>query len=231
LIREEKEWTSKKKQVRKQIGQFMRKIWIHILSLIIFSMPTVVGAGDDTSDEFWGDITTIYNFENRWQYNGDQGYRTAFSGNKFHLFYFRPSFSYLVKPGVTLHGGVGFFKSVVTDDADIFELRPWQGLRFLWPHVKVWTISHFFRLEQRLLWLKKPVDDFNSTVRARYQLGVVSPTYNILFDNGIFLTGSVEYFWNMKDSFTDNFSDRIRSHVGVGSQVSDDWRVEFQYVV
>jgi hypothetical protein len=194
-------------------------------------MPTLVGAVDETSDEFWGDITTIYNFENRWQYNGDQGYRTAFSDNKFHLFYFRPSFSYLVKPGVTLHGGVGLFKSVVQNDADIFELRPWQGLRFLWPDIGGFTFSHFLRLEQRLLWLKKPVDDFNTTVRARYQLGVISPTYNILFDNGIFFMGAVELFWNMKNSFKDNFSNRIRSHVGVGSQVSDNWRVEVQYVV
>jgi len=210
----------------------MRKFCTSILLLIIFSIPTMVAsAGDDTSDEFWGDITTIYNFENRWQYNGDQGYRTAFSDNKFHLFYFRPPFSYLVSPGVTLHGGVGLFKSVIANDADIFELRSWQGLRFLWPDIGGFTFSHFLHLEQRLLWVKKPVDDFNSTVRARYQLGVVSPTYNILYDNGIFFMGGIELFWNMKTSFTDNFSDRIRSHVGVGSQVSDDWRVEFQYVV
>jgi hypothetical protein len=109
--------------------------------------------------------------------------------------------------------------------------QPGPSLRFFWPQVKGFTFSHFLRLEQRLLWLKKPVDNFNTTVRARYQLGIVSPTYYILFDNGIYLMGAVELFWDMKKSFTDNFKTRIRSHVGVGSRITDDWRVELQYVV
>ena len=193
-------------------------------------MPTVVRAGDDTSNEFWGDITTIYDISDRWQYNGDQGYRTAFSDDKFHLFYFRPSVRYRVKPWFTVHGGVGLFRSVIENDADIFELRPWAGLRFVWPQLKGFTFTHYLRLEERLLWVKAEVSASTSTLRSRYQLGVTSPTYNVLFKNGIFLTGAVEPFWNMKNSFTENFSNRIRYFVGAGTKFSKAWRVELQFV-
>jgi hypothetical protein len=194
-------------------------------------MPALVGANDDPSKEFWGDITTIYDISDRWQYNGDYGYRTAFSDNKFHLLYLRPSVSYMTKPGVTLHGGVGLLKSVIDNDADIFELRPWAGLRLVWPQIKGFRFSHYLRFEERLLWVKDEVRVSTSTLRARYQLGLVSPTYNVLMKNGIFFMGAMELFWNVQNSFNENFSDRIRSHVGVGSRITDDWRVELQYVV
>jgi hypothetical protein len=194
-------------------------------------MPTLVWANNDVSKEFWGDITTIYDISDRWQYNGDQGYRTSFSDNKFHLLYFRPSVSYMTKQGVTLHGGVGLFKSIIDNDADVFELRPWAGLQFPWPQIKGFRFSHYFRLEERLFWIKDRETVSTSSLRGRYQLGLVSPTYNILMKNGIFFMVAMELFWPLENSFNVNFSDRIRTHVGVGSRVTDNWRAELQYVV
>jgi hypothetical protein len=168
----------------------MQKFWINILTLLIISMPTLVEAVDESSDEFWGDITTIYDISDRWQYNGDYGYRTAFSDNTFHLGYLRPSVSYMTKHGVTLHGGVGLFKSIIANDADIFELRPWAGLRLVWPQIKGFRFSHYFRLEERLVWVRDQEKRSTSTLRGRYQLGLVSPTWNILIKNGIFFMGA-----------------------------------------
>ena len=193
-------------------------------------MPALVGAYDEPSDEFWGDLMTIYDISDRWQYNGDYGYRTAFSDNIFHLGYIRPSFSYMTQKGVTLHGGVGLFKSIIDNDADILELRPWAGLRFTWPQIKGFRFSHFFRLEERLLWIKDTETVSTSTLRGRYQLGLVTPTWNVLMKNGIFFMGSAELFWNLKDPFNENFSDRIRYTAGVGSRVTNNWRAELQYV-
>ncbi len=190
----------------------------------------VVRAGDQASWESWSDITTIYDFSDRWQYNGDQGIRLGLDGDDFTLFYFRPSILYRVKPGLTLHGGVGFFQSFFEVDADLFELRPWQGVRFLWPKIGGFTFSHFLRLEQRITRLTGQRSESDFTLRTRYQLGAVSPTYNILFERGIFFNGAVEGFWDTSSSFSDNFKNRIRYFVGAGTKVSKAWRVELQYV-
>ena len=82
-----------------------------------------------------------------------------------------------------------------------------------------------------MIWQTEGDSDFDFNLRGRYQLGVRSPNYDILFKNGIYLTGSVELFWNLEDSFTDKFVNRIRYDLGVGTQVSDAWRVQLHYVL
>ena len=208
----------------------MQKLWIIIVSLIILSIPSVLRANDNNSDEVWFDITTKYIFSDRWQYNGDQGIRGSFSSNDFTLWYFRPSVSYQAYPGITVHGGVGLFQSFLGDNVDIIELRPWQGLRFAWPRLGDYVVTHYLRLEQRMNWLTEPRSDFDFKLRGRYQLGIKSPVYNILFDNGIFLTGSIEFFRNLEKSITENFNNRIRYDVGVGSKISEALRVELHYL-
>lgn len=194
--------------------------------------PIVVYSGADTNFQTWTDIATIYNISDRWQYNGDQGIRGVVSRNDFNIFYVRPSVLYWVKPWFTVHGGIGFFQDVFEDDGNIFELRPWQGLQFVWPEIGGYAISHYLRLEERMFWLTSGESDFDFfTLRSRYQLGVTTPTYNVLFKNGIYLNGTIELFWDIKTSFLDNLVNRIRYDLGVGTKVSDAWWVELHYVL
>jgi hypothetical protein len=153
------------------------------------------------------------------------------SDSDFTLLYFRPSVRYRAKPWFTIHGGVRFFKTFVDDGDDTFEIGPWQGLRFLWPKIGNYAISHYFRLEERMIWRTQGESDFDFNLRGRYQVGVRSPNFDILFKNGIYLLGSVEFFWNLEDDFTDNFANRIRYDAGVGTQVSDAWRVQLHYIL
>ena len=62
-------------------------------------------------------------------------------------------------------------------------------------------------------------------------MGARSPNYDILFKNGIFLLGSVELFWNLEESIFDNFANRIRYDFGVGTKVTDAWRVQLHYIL
>ena len=82
-----------------------------------------------------------------------------------------------------------------------------------------------------MVWQTQGDSKSDFTVRARYQLGARSPNYDIFFPNGIFWTGSVELFWNLDENFSDNFVNRIRYDVGVGTKVSDAWRVELHYLL
>jgi hypothetical protein len=198
---------------------------------MIISIPSVVYAVSEQSLEAWSDITTIYSFSERWQYTGDQGIRIGLTLDDFISFYFRPSVQYRIRPKLTLHGGVGFFQSFLPDDEKISELRPWQGLRYLWPEIGGYAFSHYVRLEQRMISSTGERSDLDSTLRSRYKFGVRTPTYHVLFNNGIFLTGSVEIFWNMKDTFTLDFSNRIRWDIGIGTIFTSGLKAELHYIL
>jgi len=209
----------------------MFKFWINITLIIIFSIPALVRSGESADFQTWSDIATIYKFADRWRYDGDQGIRGVLSDSDFTLLYFRPSVRYRVKPWLTVHGGIRFFRNYFDDGDDTFEIGPWQGLRVVWPMIGDYAISHYLRLEERMIWQTEGERDDDFTVRGRYQLGVRSPNYDILVKNGIYLTGSVELFWNLEKQISDNVVDRIRYDIGVGTKVSDAWRVELHYVI
>ena len=207
----------------------MRKFWPGIASLIIIlTMPlTLVPSGHGADFQTWSDITTIYRFADGWRYDGDQGVRGVLSDSDFTLLYFRPSVRYRVRPWFTVHGGVRFFKTFNDDEDDTFEIGPWQGLRFVSPKIGRYAITHYLRLEERMTWETEGDSDFDFTVRARYQLGARSPNYDILFDNGIYLVGSIEPFADLEKPL---FINRIRYVVGSGTKISDAWRVELNYL-
>jgi len=209
----------------------MHKFWINVTPIIVISILVLVKPGACADFQTWSDIATIYNFADHWRYDGDQGIRGALSDSDFTLLYFRPSVRYRAKPWFTVHGGVRFFKTFFDDEDDTFEIGPWQGLRFVWPKIGRYAISHYFRLEERMIWQTQGESDFDFTLRSRYQLGARSPNYDILFKNGIYLLGSIELFWNLDENFSDNFANRIRWDVGAGTKVSDAWRVQLHYVL
>jgi len=209
----------------------MLKFWISTILIIIISIPTLASSANGADFQTWSDIATIYRFAEDWRYDGDQGVRGVLSDSDFTLLYFRPSVRYRAKPWFTVHGGIRFFKTFFDGDDDTFEIGPWQGLRFTWPKIGNYAISHYFRLEERMIWQTQGDSDFDFNLRGRYQLGVRSPNFDVLFKNGVYLLGSVELFWNLEDNFTDNFANRIRYDMGVGTKVSDAWRVQLHYVL
>jgi len=71
-------------------------------------------------------------------------------------------------------------------------------------------------LEERIFWTQGD-GDFDFTVRTRFELGVRSPDYDILFRNGILLLGSIELFCNIE---TPLFVNRLRFDIGVGTKIS-----------
>ena len=205
----------------------MRKFWKYITVLIIISIPALANLGYSSDFQTWTDLTTIYKFSDRWRYDGDQGTRGLLSQSDFTLLYFRPSVRYRVNPWITAHGGIRFFQTIFDDDDDTFEIGPWQGLRLVWPMIGSYAISHYFRLEERMTWQTGEESDFDFTVRGRYQLGGRSPTYDILLKNGIYLSGSIEAF---SDIETPIFINRMRYDAGVGTKLTDAWRVELRYL-
>ena len=205
-----------------------RKFWINVPLIILIAIPGLVTSAACDEFQTWSDIATIYNFAKGWRYDGDQGIRGVLSQSDFTLIYFRPSVRYRAKDWFTVHGGIRFFQTFSDDRDDTFEIGPWQGLRFVGPVFGDYPISHYFRLEERMTWETEGDRDFDFTVRARYQLGVRTPDYNIFLKNGIYLLGSVEPFWNVERPM---FVNRIRWDAGVGTKVNDAWRIQLHYLL
>jgi hypothetical protein len=209
---------------------FRQKFWVKITLIIIISLLALEKSGESAEFQIWSDIATIYKISDNWRYDGDQGVRGLLSQNDFTLLYFRPSVRYRARPWFTVHGGVRFFKTFFDDYDDTFEIGPWQGLRFVWPEIGSYAVSHYFRLEERMIWTEGD-NDFNFNLRGRYQFGLRSPTYDLLFENGLYLMGTVELFWNLEDNFFDKFANRIRWDFGAGTKISDAWRIQLHYVL
>ena len=204
----------------------MCKFWINVILVAVISIPVLIKSSDCADFQTWSDIATIYRFAEGWRYDGDQGIRGVISDSDFTLIYFRPSIRYRAKPWFTVHGGIRFFQTFFDDEEDTFEIGPWQGLRLVGPKLGGFPISHYFRLEQRMTWETEGDRDFDFTLRARYQLGARSPNYNILFKNGIYFLGSIEPFLDVERPM---FVNRIRYDVGIGTRLSDAWRVQLHY--
>ena len=203
---------------------FKNRLKVAVIILILFT--GLVNSGNCDDFQTWSDIATIYRFAEGWRYDGDQGIRGVLSDSDFVLLYFRPSVRYRAAPWFTIHGGIRFFQTWNDDDQDTFEIGPWQGLRFIGPKPGGYAFSHYFRLEERMTWGTEGENDFDFTLRGRYQLGVRSPNFDIVFKNGIYLLGSIEPFWNVE---TPLFVNRVRWDAGVGTRVTEDMRVQVHY--
>jgi hypothetical protein len=203
----------------------MRKIGLFLTIAILIANP-IVGRSEENSDAYiWLDVHTIYNFSDRWRYEGDYGYRPELNGDQASV-YIRPAFRYKATPWFNLHGGIKFKDTVSADAADTFEIRPWQGFQLVWPKIGGYTVSHYLRVAERMIWQTRGGSDFDFTLRARYKLGLKSPNYDILFKSGMYLTGNIEAFANLESPLSDTFINRLRFFAGPGLNVSDAWRIE-----
>ena len=123
------------KHTRRRRWSAISPVWVPVLlvlSALAMSVPAAQCRVADINDfQTWWDITTIYNFNDRWRYDGDQGTRGIVSNEEWTLIYVRPSVRYVSRSWISLHGGVGFF---YTDQESIgyrFEIRPWAGAKFI----------------------------------------------------------------------------------------------------
>jgi len=200
---------------------------------ILLSFATVipVTAQEPKFSDFhtWSDIATIYNFNDRFRYDGDYGLRGLLTDDYWTLLYLRPSVRYRNPSWLSLHGGAALFYNFFNGEADLPELRPWVGARFVWPRLGGFDFSHYFRLELRAFYIDEEAQ-WNSYFRGRYQLAMTSPDFAIGTADAFYILLSAEAFEDMATSDSTTFGDRFRFNLGIGKKVTSALRMELNYV-
>ncbi len=175
--------------------------------------------------ETWTDLTTIYNINDRFRYDGDYGIRAWLSTEDFTQISLRPSVRYEVQPWLRLHGGLAWFHTFFRVSADADEFRPWLGVRFVGPHLGGFLIQNYFRLEVRVFDFKT-VGNRETAWRGRWQLQVRSPDFRVGAAERFYALAFAEFFHTFGTEIQGFAAERLRLNLGAGKTLSPRWRVE-----
>ena len=201
-----------------------------LLGVLMSFAPAPAISQTPRFEEFhtWTDVATIYEFNDRFRYDGDYGVRGLFTDSDWTQLYLRPSVRYQARPWLLLHGGAGLFYSFFSGE-DLPEIRPWVGVRFLGPRPGGWAISNYFRLEYRAFYLKSS-NEWDASFRGRWQLQATSPRFRIGSAREFYGLASIEVFQEIGSSIEGTFGDRFRINAGLGRQFTEALRIELDYL-
>ena len=178
----------------------------------------------------WTDVATIYNFSTHFRYDGDYGLRGVLTDKNWPLLYLRPSVLYSARNRLLMHGGAALFYNFFQDTEDLLELRPWVGVRMMWPRPEGgFSFSHYFRLELRAFYLKED-NKWDSSLRGRYQFQVSYGDFSLGSLTGFTVLTSIEPFFNIGSSLPETFGDRFRYNLGIGKRVIPSMRIDVNYL-
>jgi hypothetical protein len=187
--------------------------------------PVAAQYSESSYFETWTDIATVYNFSDRFRYDGDYGARAALSTADFTQLYLRPSVRYEVVPWLRLHGGLGWFHTFLRDAEDADEIRPWVGVRFVGPRLGSWLIQNYLRLEFRAFEFGTGGGS-DTAWRGRWQLQVRSPDFRIGSAERFYVLAFTESFHTFDAEIQGFAAERLRLNLGAGKALSPQWRVE-----
>lgn len=187
--------------------------------------PIAAQYSESSYFETWTDIATIYNFSDRFRYDGDYGLRAALSTPDFTQIFLNPSARYEAAPWLRLHGGIGWFHTFFPDTDDADEFRPWVGARIVGPRPGGFLIQNYLRLEMRVFELGG--DRGGDTAwRGRWQLQVRSPEFRIGSAERFYAVAFAELFHTFDNEIEGFAAERVRLNLGLGRTFSRAWRME-----
>jgi hypothetical protein len=213
-------------------GTGSTRVWRLLVGLLLTTTPARFAAAQSpvfTEFHTWTDVATIYNFSERWRYDGDYGLRGGLTDPNWTLLYLRPSVRYRHAQWLQLHGGAALFYNFFPGD-DLPELRPWVGVRIVGPPLgDGWRLSNYFRMELRAFYLTGS-KNWEIGLRGRWQVQVNTPRFRISSVEQLYALVSVEPFFDMSSNIDGTFGDRFRFNVGLGKAFGEDLRVDLNYL-
>ena len=197
------------------------------LLFLILILP-VLGYSQN-SDEVWVDYNLNYILNKKVAIFGDVGYRFATNRD---VVLIRPSVKYTFSNSFIVMGGLGnFYAFNLPSSEKIYEFRPWQGVRVIWPQKSsFFSLKHFVRFEQQFVYNNLIKDDFIGILRIRYQIGTEIDIWsNPSGTFGISIPLEYEIFHSFGDS--NYFIQRDRIIGGIVFEFRKGWKLELNYTI
>ena len=192
--------------------------------IIIMLFPILVLS--QNKNEVWTDYNLNYMLNSKVSLFGDVGYRFAESD----IILIRPSVKYTFADNFMIMGGIGNFYTSSSDmNLQAYEIRPWQGVRAIWPQKSsFFSLKHFVRFEEQFVTHTLSDDEFEGRLRFRYQIG----TELDIWDNASGTFGiSIPLEYEIFHSFiqTDYFMERDRIIAGILFEFGRGYKLEINY--
>ncbi len=196
-----------------------------VILFLYLSLP-IIGFSQNKT-EVWTDYNWNYILNPKVSIFGDVGYRFTDQ----YIVLIRPSVKYTFADNFMIMGGIGNFYTPSTETQKYtYELRPWQGVRVIWPQNSTFfSLKHFVRFEEQFL-TSNMGDGFDGHLRFRYQIG----TELDVWDNADGTFGiSIPLEYEIFHSFvqTDYFLERDRIIAGLIIEFHKGYKIELNYTM
>ncbi|WNJ19992.1 DUF2490 domain-containing protein [Pontibacter sp. G13] len=182
---------------------------------------------DPSRFQNWTEFQVYHLLNRRWELYYDVGirYQLPIFKDWFRI-HVRPSIQYNGIPWIKFNGGFGFFYTF--SDPDLFEFRPWQGVRFPLLRKRRIKLAAKIRIEERFTIASN--DHWQFAFRSRYQLGATIPINKEFMEKGtLYGVPSMEAFQGNRN-VEEVFADRWRFDIGLGYILDWPVRVEVHYI-
>jgi len=213
------------------------KIWPKIFgpltasALVFLAWPGHLSAQDDVTTQLWLYYRDTWDWKAKWEPFGDAAYKIRLDEVNWMQFGVSPSVRYLANATVDLRGGVGLIYTGQDPETNTLEVRPYQGTRLIWPHLKRFDFYHLIRLEERFLFQSGA--NPSVSLRLRYKLGTVIPVGDVIEHitgyNRTSIPVSIEFFFDGGD-LEEQFASKLRISAGF-AYIFGAWSIDINLIV
>ena len=210
--------------------KFILQISALYFSFLLYVPNAYCQDTNDLDKQSWIDFRAYYVINNLWTYDGDYGLRGIISGEDWQRIHINPSVVYNLSTQTFLRGGIRLVYTNEITNSNTFEIRPWQGIRFIWPQTEYFIISQYVRLEERFtIYTQADFSDF--VIRARYRIMAKTPNIRLkAIDQIFYFLTSFEFFSNLGKAIVEAFVSRTRLTFGMGYIPGKSFRIELNYI-
>ena len=195
------------------------------ISLLIAMFPLLLLS--QVTNEVWTDYIHTHYLNKKWVVFGDATFRVGNST----IIGIRPSVKYFISNKVQLRAGVGnnyTFKD--KDNLSNIEIRPWQGVRAVWPSNTIFALQHYVRLEEQFTTNSYIDAEFKGSVRFRYQIGSDIDIWEDPSGSHLLkmpLEYEIFHTFNQKSFFVE----RDRFIIGLSYSIHSSLAIEINYIL
>jgi hypothetical protein len=198
----------------------------YIIAFILICLFTA--RGDDF--QTWEDARIFYWLDQKWQLDGEIGTRGIIAEQDWDRFHFIPAVSYYYRLNMILRGGIQWIYTSDQLASNTFEIRPWQGIRIIWPQTSFIYIEHYGRLEERLHFSETGYSG-RVAMRFRYRFQAKTPNLKIAATGQtIYILANIELFAEAGKTLNEIFTDNRRLVFGVGFFITQPLSTELHYI-